>query len=121
MSLSYVLTVVMLIHVLGGLDKPGHTAAIEAKPLKLISKHPAFAGLHLQRVGELHLAIRPGRRTADDVENIGGQDVTTNDCQIEGASSLAGFSTISVTRVSPSRSVVPAITPYLSISSMGTS
>ena len=59
-----------------------NTPAIESPALKAIGQHASFLGLDVEGVCDLHLAITPRGQIAQDIEDIGGQNIPTDHGQV---------------------------------------
>src|SRR3990167_2434692 len=66
----------------GGVDIALCAATVEALALELVGEYAAVLGLFHQRIGDLDFATLARRGIFDDVENIRGEDVTTDDRQV---------------------------------------
>ncbi len=66
----------------GGFDVTFGTAAIEAPSLELIGQHAAVLGLLHQCVGDLDFTALARLGISDQVEDIGGQNVPTDNGQV---------------------------------------
>ncbi|GIR70548.1 MAG: hypothetical protein CM15mP74_17990 [Halieaceae bacterium] len=97
----------MLVDVLSSLDEARHTAAIKAQTIELIASTRPSLACTCKGICQLHLAIATGRRAANDVKNVWRQNVASDHRKVGRCLVLGGFSTISVTRVSPAARQYP--------------
>lgn len=82
----------------GGFDVTFGAAAIETSALEFVSQDAAVLGLFHQRIGDLDFTALARFSVSNQVEDIGGQNVSTDDGQVGQGVFGRGFSTMLLTR-----------------------
>ena len=69
-------------HIICCFNKAFDATTVKAPAFEFISQHPSLLRLFGQRIGDLNLAAAPSLRGAQDIEDVRGQDIATNDRQV---------------------------------------
>jgi hypothetical protein len=62
--------------------KPGTLPQSKRLPFEFVSHHAATLSLRLQRVCKLDFAVGTGLGFTNDVEDIRGENITSDDCKV---------------------------------------